>query len=119
MNQSDTGILTLVDPDTFWNSVEVGDPFACWPWLDTVNNNGYGTVMVRVDDRIRGFMAHRVAYLLANDDTLGDYIVCHHCDNPPCCNPRCLFKGTDEDNRWDRVVKSNERKIIAGFRERI
>lgn len=119
MNQTDTDILTLVDPDTFWNTVEVGDPFSCWPWLDVTDDKGYGTVIVRVNDRIRGFRAHRVAYLLANDDTLGDYLVCHHCDNPPCCNPRCLFKGTDQDNQWDRVIKTNERKVIAKLREQI
>lgn len=119
MNQTDTDILALVDPDTFWDSVEDGDPFDCWPWIGPLDDKGYGQVVVRVNDRIRGFRAHRVAYLLANDDSLGDYLVCHHCDNPPCCNPRCLFKGTDEDNAWDRVVKRNERKVIAKFREQL
>jgi hypothetical protein len=119
MNQTDSDILTLVDPDTFWDNVEVGDPFSCWPWLDGMDDKGYGVVMVRDGNRIRGFKAHRVAYLLANDDSLGDYLVCHHCDNPPCCNPRCLFKGTDQDNQWDRVIKQNERKVITKFREQL
>ncbi len=31
--------------------------------------------------------------------------MCHHCDNPPCCNPRHLFRGTASDNALDAVRK--------------
>lgn len=27
--------------------------------------------------------------------------VCHHCDNPPCCNSDHLFIGTQADNMGD------------------
>ena len=32
--------------------------------------------------------------------------VCHHCDNPPCCNPKHLFLGTQFDNIQDASNKS-------------
>lgn len=51
------------------------------------------------------FVTHRVAYAIHNQEDPGDLFVCHHCDNPPCCNPDHLFLGTSADNVRDMVNK--------------
>lgn len=88
----------------FWAKVDrSGGPEGCWPWLGVRNASGHGRV-----NRERGspLYTHRVAYELSSGVRLakGD-LVCHRCDNPPCCNPAHLFVGTAADNIHDMVAK--------------
>jgi hypothetical protein len=36
--------------------------------------------------------------------------VCHECDNPPCCNPKHHFLGTNQENTADKVRKGRQAK---------
>lgn len=89
----------------------------CWEWVGTRNNRGYGRVLY--GSRCVG--THRVAAVLR----LGypeelilkrqyQTIVCHHCDNPPCCNPSHLFIGTPSDNYKDAQKKGRMPKSLFG-----
>lgn len=84
----------------FWSRVDKRSPEECWHWLAGKTSSGYGVFAPEYGTNLR---AHLVAYILANGDT--DLLVCHKCDNPPCCNPAHLFQGTTKDNAVDRCQK--------------
>ncbi len=91
--------------DHFWERVDqTGGPDACWPWTGYIHPNGYGWVTWQ--SRREG--THRVAWALAADDEIprgkakDALYVIHSCDNPPCCNPKHLRRGTQADNMHDR-----------------
>lgn len=77
-----------------------GGPDACHPWMASTSK-GYGLI----GDRNKHVRAHRLAYELAFGPIPAGLFVCHHCDNPPCCNPRHLSLGTNADNVADRVAR--------------
>lgn len=91
----------------FWAKVDKSSgPDACWPWTGAVNGDGYGMV------RRRGWpgSAHRAASWLTAGDLPNDVCVLHRCDNPPCCNPAHLFRGTNVANTADRNQKGRQAK---------
>lgn len=49
--------------------------------------------------------AHRVAFFIATGVDPGDYLICHSCDNPPCCNPEHLHIGTDLSNMQEAAER--------------
>lgn len=88
--------------DAFWRRVERSDPDSCWEWTGARMASGYGRVWTGVH---AGF-SHRVAYELGIGESPGSLMVCHRCDNPPCCNPDHLFLGTRADNNRDARDKN-------------
>lgn len=79
----------------FWSKVVKGADDECWVWIGGINEFGYGNL--RRDGRT--VKAHR--YVLGEPDG----IVYHHCDCPPCVNPRHLAVGTQADNIHDMCAK--------------
>lgn len=99
-------ILPEVSPQDaarFWSLVDVRSPDECWPWLADKNprRGNYGRFWLK---RI-AYRANRMAYWLhyGIDPAAND--ACHKCDNPPCCNPSHLFKGTRAINLADMTHK--------------
>jgi hypothetical protein len=57
--------------------------------------------------------AHRFAYAEAYGPIPDGVLVCHRCDNPPCCRPDHLFLGTAADNMQDAAHKG---RMASGSR---
>lgn len=73
----------------------------CWEWTAFRNKKGYG--MLDINGRMT--IASRVSYMIFIGDIEHNFMVCHKCDNPCCCNPFHLFKGTALDNCIDAQNK--------------
>ncbi len=52
---------------------------------------------------------HRIAYELTYGPIPPGLLVCHRCDNPPCCRPDHLFLGDKRANALDCVAKGRWR----------
>lgn len=86
-----------------------GGPTACWPWLGTILNTGYGQLWA---DGIR-HSAHRVAYVLNIGQIPDGLVVMHSCDFRACNNPAHLSVGSTHDNLLDMVSKGRQRKGLS------
>jgi hypothetical protein len=88
----------------FWQALTPSGE--CLVWSRNCNMYGYGRFTTRAFDGHRHALGtHRVAYELTYGAIPAGLVVCHRCDNPPCCNPAHLFLGTIKDNLHDSVAK--------------
>lgn len=85
----------------FWAKVDRRGPDECWEWTTGRERYGYGHSVLGT--------ASRVAWELTNGPIPDGQRVLHSCDNPPCCNPRHLFLGTQLDNVRDMMAKGRHR----------
>lgn len=96
-------LVSAKDVDRFWLNVDKRDSDECWPWTAGVNihRGGYGRFWLK---RIP-YRTNRMAYWLHYGIDPAEQDACHSCDNPPCCNPVHLFRGTRADNLDDMTRK--------------
>ena len=89
----------------FWRKVDRKSYGKCWEWIGCVGDSGYG----QGGTRNNRYSAHRFSWELHYGEIPNGLLVCHHCDNPSCVNPKHLFIGTQKDNIND-MDKKGRRK---------
>jgi HNH endonuclease len=89
-----------VTVEKFWSKINKTE--GCWLWTG-VTAQGYGRAHLR---GMKSALTHRIAWELTTGAPVPEGLcVCHHCDNPPCCNPSHLFLGTRGENNSDSAKK--------------
>jgi HNH endonuclease len=74
----------------------------CWPGAHDAD--GYGMLYFGK----RQWRAPRLVWTLTRGPIPPRMVVCHTCDNPPCCEPRHLWLGTIKQNSHDMVAKGRQ-----------
>jgi len=93
--------------ERFWNKVKIIQQDDCWIWTGaTVKKYGEFAFEGKIQS------THRVSWQIHFGTIPDGMDVLHHCDNPPCINPKHLFLGTHSDNMQD--AKRKGRKYCSG-----
>jgi hypothetical protein len=74
----------------------------CWNWNNSLNEDGYGSLVYKS----KFWLTHRLAYKLKYGDILEKLLIRHKCTNRKCCNPEHLELGTYKDNNIDTVINN-------------
>jgi hypothetical protein len=99
------GDTLSIKPMNFWAKVDrSAGPDACWPFMGYRDADGYG--------RQKAFTSMRIVWALVHGPIPPHMVICHQCDNPPCCNPDHLFIGTIQDNMTDAELKRHKRNRV-------
>ena len=93
--------------------IKIHPETGCWEWQRKRKFDGYGSKSISYRDstgrkRYTTILIHRRVWELVNGPIPENVMVCHRCDNPPCCNPDHLFLGTCQDNVTDMAIKGRQ-----------
>jgi hypothetical protein len=85
-----------------------GGPDACHLWQGHRQQNGYGKFPV---NRVPTIASRWILGYLRGRPLRRDEMACHHCDNPPCVNPKHLYVGDNAQNMKDAVARGTHNMV--------
>lgn len=99
-----------------WSHVDRRGEDQCWPWLGTVDRDGYG----RTEISGKKHQTHK----LVLEEKLGrkldaGEVTRHSCNNPACNNPNHLSPGTQARNLADRDAANRQAKGESNGRAKL
>lgn len=83
----------------FWESVKKLANGDCWKWKGSKDRTGYGSI----SNNNKTLKAHRVSYILHNEEFDAALTILHKCNNRLCVNPNHLILG-------DKKIKLSQQK---------
>lgn len=94
---------------TFWSHVDRRSDDECWEWSAGKTSRLPGQNYGLFSWNHKGIRAHRFSFELHYGPLVGKEMACHTCDNPPCCNPKHLFRGNAKRNSDDMMSKGRHK----------
>jgi hypothetical protein len=82
----------------------------CWVWSGSKNKGGYGFLGHQ--------LVHRLSFAVFSGNFRKGSLICHHCDNPGCYNPKHLYEGNHKSNSRDASVRKRNQRVRSIYQKK-
>lgn len=91
---------------------KIDEKSGCWNAYGSHQGNGYVSKRFKIDGKTKGFLLHRVSYMLFVGSIPDGNIVSHTCYNKRCVNPKHLKASTMGEFAQDILRRETNESVI-------